>query len=77
MKQSDQKIISDKCNDTLKWLDKNQIAEKEEFLDQQKELEAICNPILAKLYQGGNCGPGGCPTAGRNNPGGPKIEEMD
>jgi len=38
----------DKCQETLYWLDANQTAEKEEFEHQQKELEAICNPIISR-----------------------------
>uniref|UniRef100_T1GQE6 Uncharacterized protein n=1 Tax=Megaselia scalaris TaxID=36166 RepID=T1GQE6_MEGSC len=31
--------------------DANKTAEKEEFEHHQKELEAVCNPIITKLYQ--------------------------
>ena len=54
----------DKVNDTIKWLDANQLAEKEEYEHKQKELEGICNPIITKLYAsaGGAGGmPGGFP----------------
>ena len=40
----------DKCNDIIRWLDANQLAEKEEFEDKQKELEKVCNPIITKMY---------------------------
>jgi len=61
----------------LKWLDANQTAEKEEYEDKQKEIEAVCNPIMASVYQGGGGGmPGGMP--GGDAPGaGPNIEEVD
>ena len=55
--------------------------------DKLKELEGICNPIMAKMYQGGGGMPGGMPdmggAAGEAPPGaggsssGPKIEEVD
>lgn len=77
---SDKEKVISKCNEIISWLDSNQLAEKEEFLDKQKELEAICNPIVTKLYQGapgGFSGAGGAPP----NPGaggaGPTIEEVD
>eukprot|EP00092_Neocalanus_flemingeri_P028982 GFUD01031465.1.p1 GENE.GFUD01031465.1~~GFUD01031465.1.p1 ORF type:complete len:692 (-),score=242.05 GFUD01031465.1:67-2142(-) len=35
----------------LKWLDSNQLAEKEEFVDKQKELEEITRPLMSKIYQ--------------------------
>merc|ERR1739849_14722 len=47
------KILSS-CNDAINWLDQNQMAETEEFKDKQKEIEGICNPIISRLYQGGN-----------------------
>jgi L1 cell adhesion molecule like protein len=79
---SDKEKVISKCNEIISWLDANQLAEKEEFADKQKELEAICNPIVTKLYQSGGA-PGGFPGAGGAgpNPGaggaGPTIEEVD
>jgi len=88
----DKKIINDKCDEAIKWLDANQLAEVEEFQDKQKEVEGVCNPIITKLYAaaGGAGGmpdmggmPGGMPGAGGAAPGGgsggagPTIEEVD
>lgn len=83
--ETEKKTILDKCNDTIKWLDGNQLAEKEEYEHRQKELEAVCNPIITKLYQGaGGAGgmpggfPGAAPNAAPNQGGaGPTIEEVD
>ncbi|ODM94904.1 Heat shock 70 kDa protein cognate 4 [Orchesella cincta] len=47
--EDDRKTVLDKCNDVIRWLDANQLAEKEEFEDKQKELEKICNPIINQL----------------------------
>jgi len=64
----DKKVILDKCNEVVSWLDANQLAEQEEFEHKQKELEGICNPIVTKLYQGmggaPGAGPGGMPDFG-------------
>merc|ERR1719304_15189 len=49
--EEDKKKIVDKCSEVIAWLDANQLAEKEEFDDKQKEIEGICNPIITKLYQ--------------------------
>uniref|UniRef100_A0A3P9MHS2 Heat shock cognate 70 n=1 Tax=Oryzias latipes TaxID=8090 RepID=A0A3P9MHS2_ORYLA len=78
----DKKTIVDKCNEIIAWLDKNQMAEKDEYEHQQKELEKVCNPIISKLYQGGMPGgmPGGTPggfSAGAGASSGPTIEEVD
>jgi len=83
--ESEKKTILDKCNETIKWLDGNQLADKEEYEHRQKELEGVCSPIITKLYQGaGGAGgmPGGFPGAGAGaapGPGGagPTIEEVD
>merc|ERR1712050_674124 len=34
----------------LKWLDSNQLAEKEEFEDKQKEVEQVWRPLASKVY---------------------------
>jgi len=88
--EDDIKKINDKCDEAIKWLDANQLAEVEEFNDKQKEVEGVCNPIITKLYQGaGGAGgmpdmggmPGGMPGAGGAPSGaggaGPTIEEVD
>merc|ERR1719151_584241 len=48
--EADKKAINDKCDEAIKWLDGNQLGEKEEFADKQKEVEAVCSPIVTKLY---------------------------
>merc|ERR1712054_244626 len=76
----DRKKIVDKCDEAIKWLDGNQLGEKEEFVDKQKEVEAVCSPIVTKLYQGAGGAPGGMPGAGSGASGkgdGPTIEEVD
>ena len=63
--------------ETIDWLDANQQGEVEEYEHKQKELEAICNPIVARMYQGGGGGmPGAAPTSSEGGAG-PKIEEVD
>merc|ERR1711939_441172 len=56
--------VKDKCDEAIKWLDANQLAEVEEFNDKQKEVEGVCNPIITKLYQGAGGMPGGMPDMG-------------
>jgi len=59
----DRQKINDKCEEAIKWLDANQLAEVEEFNEKQKEVEAVCNPIITNLYQEAGAGgmPGGMP----------------
>merc|ERR1711892_1514337 len=58
------KTITDKCDEAIKWLDANQLAEVEEFNDKQKEVEGVCNPIITKLYADAGGAPGGMPDMG-------------
>uniref|UniRef100_A0A0B8RYL0 Heat shock 70 kDa protein-like protein n=1 Tax=Philothamnus irregularis TaxID=1899461 RepID=A0A0B8RYL0_9SAUR len=69
--EQDRQRVLEKCQEVINWLDRNQMAEKEEFEHKQKELEKLCNPIIAKLYQGAGAAGAGAPG------GGPTIEEVD
>jgi len=88
----DKTKITETIDQTLKWLEANQLAEKDEFEHKLKEVEKICAPIMTKLYGGDGGaaggmpgGPGGFPGAGgpggkKGGPGGssgPTIEEVD
>ncbi|MED6147470.1 Heat shock cognate 70 kDa protein 2 [Stylosanthes scabra] len=75
---ADKTKIDDAIEQAIQWLDANQLAEADEFEDKMKELESICNPIIAKMYQGGAGGEvdDDAPPAGGSGAG-PKIEEVD
>ncbi|CAF4413523.1 unnamed protein product, partial [Didymodactylos carnosus] len=48
----DKTKVTTTIDEALKWLEANQLAEKEEFEHKLKEVEKICSPIMTKLYQG-------------------------
>merc|ERR1719220_174888 len=77
----DKAKIEAAVQETLDWLDKNQLAEKDEFEAKQKEIEGIVNPIMMKVYQqaggAGEMPPGGMPGATPGGAGGPTVEEVD
>merc|ERR1712212_1144755 len=91
--EDDRKAIADKCDETIKWLDANQLGEVEEFNEKQKEVERVCNPIITKLYADAGGEPGGMPggmpdiggmggapgaaAGGAGGGAGPTIEEVD
>merc|ERR1712177_63364 len=91
--EGDKKTLEEKIEETTKWLDVNQSAEKEEYEEKQKELEGIALPILQKMGggapgaggmpdMGGMGGMGDMPGAGGATPAadpasGPTIEEID
>ena len=69
------------CDETIKWLDANTLAEKEEYEDKMNSLTKLCTPIMTKLHNGGgnsagaSCGQqAGGFGAGRS---GPTVEEVD
>uniref|UniRef100_A0A7N0V4A8 Heat shock protein 70 n=1 Tax=Kalanchoe fedtschenkoi TaxID=63787 RepID=A0A7N0V4A8_KALFE len=84
---ADKERIEKAVNEAIEWLDKNQLAEVDELEDRLKELEGLCNPIIAKMYQGGGGAGGDVPMDGGMPGGGyggssgsgagPKIEEVD
>merc|ERR1712008_221778 len=77
----DKTKIETAVQETLDWLDKNQLAEKDEFETKQKELEGVVNPIMMKVYQAaggaGEMPEGGMPGAAPGGAGGPTVEEVD
>lgn len=80
----DKQTVLDKCNEVIRWIDNNQLAEKEEFEYRQKELEKVCMPIMVKLHQGtgGSSPENGFPEAGgvhskKAKRDGPTIDEVD
>jgi len=75
----DKQKILDACEEAIRWLDTAQEASKEEYDDKQKEVEAVCTPIITRMYQdaaGGDAADGDVPDAG-GAAGGPAVEEVD
>jgi heat shock protein 1/8 len=87
---ADKAKLEKAVNETIQWLDNSHEASEEEYKERQKELEAVSNPIMQKLYAAGGApggAPGGFPGAG-GAPGGfpggagggdegPSVEEVD
>jgi heat shock 70kDa protein 1/2/6/8 len=76
----DKATVEEAVKKTTDWIEGNQLAEKEEFEHKMKELEAVCNPIMQKMYGAAGGAPGGMPDMGAAAAGGdagPKIEEVD
>uniref|UniRef100_A0A1I7TEY6 Heat shock protein 70 n=1 Tax=Caenorhabditis tropicalis TaxID=1561998 RepID=A0A1I7TEY6_9PELO len=71
--------------DTLRWLDSNTLAEKDEIESKDKELKSICQSILTKMHQSEqqqqqSSGCGNARSSGFNSnnyPQGPTVEEVD
>jgi L1 cell adhesion molecule like protein len=82
LEAGDKQKIESAVQDTLSWLDKNQLAGKDEFEAKQKELEAVVNPIMIKVNQSAGGSGTDMPGADANtgSPGageGPSVEPVD
>ena len=60
---ADKEKIDKEVDETIAWLDANQLAEVDELEHKLKELEGTCSPIISKMYQ--QVGPHSC-LAGRS-----------
>ena len=68
--EDEKKQIDTKVDEILKWVNDNPAASKEEYDAKQKEIEAIFNPIMQKIYQQMGGQPGGpMPNFGGAQPG--------
>jgi len=58
---SDKEKIKEALNEAQDWLKDHEDADKDEFESQLKELQSVCDPIIAKVYKqtGGQGGYGG------------------
>jgi L1 cell adhesion molecule like protein len=78
----DKEAAEKAVEETVSWLDANQLADKEEFNFKREELEKTMSPIMSKMYQGGGA-EGGMPGGGMPGSGGappssgPTVEEVD
>jgi L1 cell adhesion molecule like protein len=77
--EDDKKMIEENIDDTLKWLEHNISASKEEYESKKKELEETFKPIMDKLMPTGmpSSMPSEMPSTTENTNSGPNIEEVD
>jgi len=59
--ESDKSSISEALTEAADWLSSNDDADKDDFEEHLKDLQRVCDPIIAKVYQaqGGQGGAGG------------------
>jgi len=78
--EEEKSTISSQIEETLKWLDSNQLAEKEEFLEKSKTLDSSWSPLAAKIYGSGSpesTSAGSTPAGSTSAGTGPSVEEVD
>ena len=77
--ETDYATLKKAIDDTLKWLEDNQAAEKDEYDEQRKKLEEIAFPLLQKANVAGAASSAPPSAAGASAPegDGPTVEEVD
>ncbi|CAH2222524.1 jg5092, partial [Pararge aegeria aegeria] len=68
LSESDKEQARRECDDALKWLDSNTLAEKEEYEHKLKDLQRVCSPVMSKMHGAAN-GAGGYPGSQQGQPG--------
>lgn len=66
---SEKSTVQNACEETQRWLDRNQSAERDEIDHQYRALEKKCQKIMSKMHAGGQ--------QQNQNHNGPRVEEAD
>ncbi|KAK3102651.1 hypothetical protein FSP39_012869 [Pinctada imbricata] len=75
LSDSEKESVQSTCDEALRWLDNNTLAEVEEYEYKFKEIQKACSPIMSKLHGGQQSGHQGPHPGGST--GGPTVEEVD
>ena len=67
---SDKSTVINACEETQRWLDRNQSAERDELEHQYKALEKKCQKIMTKMHGSGQ-------KQQQQSRNGPRVEEVD
>ncbi|CAF3367132.1 unnamed protein product [Rotaria socialis] len=76
----DKTKLQETIESTLKWIESNRLAGKDEFEYKMKEIESICSPIMTKIYKNENENENDTSSdhgSSRPNRRGPTTEELD
>ncbi|KAK3102327.1 hypothetical protein FSP39_010511 [Pinctada imbricata] len=72
---SEKESVQSTCDEALRWLDNNTLAEVEEYEYKLKEIQKVCSPLMSKLHGGQQSGHQGPHPWGST--GGPTAEQVD
>ncbi|XP_063833496.1 heat shock protein 68-like [Ostrinia nubilalis] len=68
LSEQDKDVGRRTCEETLRWLDNNALAEADEYEHRLKEVQGVCQPLMTKMHGGqggqGMPGAGGMPGGG-------------
>jgi heat shock protein 5 len=51
LSEEDKNTISEALTETQDWINSNDDADKDALTEQLKDLQRVCDPIIAKIYQ--------------------------
>jgi heat shock 70kDa protein 1/2/6/8 len=80
LESSDKEKIKKTVEDSIEWVDNNQLASKDEFKYKLEEVSKVINPIMTKMYQGQGAGggvPGGMPDMSQFANMGGNVDDLD
>jgi len=69
----DKQKVEEEVSKVLSWVEKNQLAEKDEYEHKLEELQKLCTPIMTKLHAAGSSSKGPMPNGSQ----GPTVEEVN
>uniref|UniRef100_A0A023F628 Putative heat shock protein 70b n=2 Tax=Triatoma infestans TaxID=30076 RepID=A0A023F628_TRIIF len=77
--EEDKSKLRSKCDEAIKWLDNNTLADKEEYSHKLSQLQKECLPFMTKLHGDGNQTHSTCGNQAYRGSAhaGPTIEEVD
>ncbi|XP_059047037.1 major heat shock 70 kDa protein Ba-like [Achroia grisella] len=76
LSEQDKSTARSQCEEALRWLDNNTLAEREEYEHKLQDVQRACSPIMSKLHGAANgAAPGGNAYQPRGD--GPTVEEVD
>ena len=73
LSDTDKEQANRECEQAVKWLDNNSLAEKDEYEHKLDELQKVCSPLMMKLHGGSQSQGHQAGHTGR----GPTVEEVD
>lgn len=82
LSEADKNMVINVCDEAIRWLDNNTLAEKDEYKHKLEEIQKQCAPVMTKIHSGGASaqGPQDCGAQFRqaqDNYSGPTVEEVD
>ncbi|XP_045446071.1 heat shock protein 70 A1-like [Melitaea cinxia] len=78
LSEQDEETARRECDEALKWLDNNTLADKEEYEHKLKEIQRVCMPAMSKMHGASAGGATGCHQQGSGSQhSGPTVEEVD